>query len=158
MRQTNAQRIERRPRKIAALRELASLGIWSARAAVLLKCTEPNITQLARDGGITMPKKPHGTDLQAKIRHLYAEHISPTEIATILGRPVKSIKVLASRMELTKNSPRDPFKWRRGFTVPPELADDYALMMRKRLTCFEAGLGLGLISRPTLEQQLRAEA
>lgn len=136
-------------RRAAALNEMASLGIWSAKAAVLLNVDAVRVCQLAKQFDIRLPPKPKQiSELSRAVRDGYAAGLTPHQIALRHGRTANCIRVVACKLGLTREAPRDPGKYKRGYLVPPHLKAEYAALRKIGCSFKEAGYELGLIQRP----------
>lgn len=150
--QPKPPRPQRRPsppkaKQIAIVRELASLGCTMRRAGELIERSHVTVWNLAKSGGVKFGREE--STLRQAIRAGYAAKKSPSQIASDTGRDASSIKVLASRMGLTKGRTPDPGKFRRGFEIPDAMREEYRFLTQvKGLKAREAGEILGLVERP----------
>ncbi len=99
----------------------------------------------------TLPRNSLGdTPIQAAVRAGYARGESPKELAAMLCSTPQAIRVMACKLELTRNNRADPAKFRRGFKIPDDKYDAYLDLKRKMgqsMTCREVGEVLGIIRR-----------
>lgn len=82
---------------------------------------------------------------QALIRDGYAQGKSLVEIAKKTGLSHESVKVIAHAIGVSR-TPAEAANYRRGFTIPEHLKDDYRLLTRSGgYRSREAGIALGLL-------------
>jgi hypothetical protein len=91
----------RTAKRIAVLRELASLGITQAQAATLTGVSPPWICELCKKGEVSMPKgKPGNTDNWLERRLLRDHHLglSQSVMAERYGTSRNSVAVTIHRL------------------------------------------------------------
>lgn len=136
-------------KRMAALRELASLGVHQSEACRLLRIFPVQAIALKRAGGFELPKRINGTAYRREIARRYEAGETPAQIAEALNSPAGSIKVILCRLGLTAaKGKHDPFRYKRGFALPAELRREYKELRKLGLTIKEAGYQLGLLERP----------
>lgn len=138
-------------RRIAALRELADLGCYKAKAARLLRIHDSYVNLMARQYDIVFTVRVKGQQKNSKLREAiragYAAHKRPRDIAAEIGSTDNSVKVLASQMGLTRRR-HDPARYRRPFQIPEDRYPEYLELRKQHLTFEECGYILGLLERP----------
>lgn len=143
-------------RRMAAIREMASLGCGGAEISRLLKLKPTHVSVIACQAKVSLLANRRETPLRASIRAGYEKGLPPAVIAAETGRPESSIKVIASKMGLTRCAPRDPFKHRRPFKVPADRMAEYMELRKLGLTFRECGYEMGLLERPQAKMRLAA--
>ena len=137
-------------RRVAALRELASLGCWQSKAAALLGMDDVRVCQIAGQFGVSFPKRPNlDSPLCRAIRAGYAEGLSPEQVAIRTGSTVGSVRARASQMGITRASSRDPGKHIRGYEIPDHQRAEYRALRLLGLSFKECGYELGILVRPS---------
>lgn len=138
-------------RSVAALRELADLGLYASQAGRLLGLTDGYVCLLRKRFSIAFTKGPPGLrrneELHRLIEEGYARNLPPRVIAEMAGTTIKTIMVLACKKGLTRGR-KDPGAHRRGYRVPEELWPRYRELRKLGLTIAECGYELGLLERP----------
>jgi len=138
--------IEARAKLFAALSELGSLGFTKSEAARALNIYPERVATLVKGRGVTFAK--HGdrdTPLEAAVRAAYAEGgIGRAAVAAQFQTSVNVISVVAGRLGVSQIG--RPQRFKLGFAVPPELAEDYEILKTKGgYKAAEAARILGLI-------------
>jgi hypothetical protein len=134
-------------KRLAAIRELASLGLYGKQIAEALRITPGNVGRLCNVYGIRLRDYRGETPLKRAVRAGYAAGKSPATIAAEIGSPIASVKSTACQLGITAGNRSDPAKWRRGFHVPDHLVEEYRELRRTGCTVKEAGQCLGLVER-----------
>lgn len=134
-------------RRVAIIRELASLDRTNAEVARLTGLTRTGVGLIAKREGIRFRQAYGGeeTPFQRAVREGYNAGKTARQIAAEIGSTENSVLVCASKLGVTI---RDPWRFRRGFTIPADRRDEYReLTVRLRCTAQEAGMSMGLIPR-----------
>lgn len=131
--------------KADAIRRALQAGMSTTRATERSGATRNYVLKVARDLGYRngQPRRPRNEGLRQAIVDGYANHLTPTEIATQQDSTSASVRVLACRLGVSRR-PAQAVIERRGFAIPAHLEADYANLQRKHYTTAEIGGILGL--------------
>jgi hypothetical protein len=88
------------------------------------------------------------TRMQQAILEGYKAGMTARDIAEQIGTTRGSVAVIAHNLSITR-SRREKWRILRGYSVPPEKADDYRLIMKKGFRAREAAEMLGLLPGET---------